>query len=269
MVLELKIDVSQITCYANRGGAGNDLVFGFAMGHGCRLLYAEDYEVDDEPGIPLVWGVLRGSDFVVNDAIENGRNFLYCDHAYFDRGHLKNYRIVLNRYGLGQLRQCPSVRRGGLHVTLSPWRKSGKHVLVCPPTDYFIQAHNCQMWLENTLATLRVHTDRPIIVRQKPDTSISQESLAEQLGNCHALVTHSSNVAIEAIVAGVPVFVESDCAAVGVGETRLERIEYPLTPDRELWLANLAFTQFSFEEIIRGEVIEILNTYLDCPMFSQ
>ena len=256
---------TRVTCYANRGGAGNDLIYGFAHGHGCRLLYAEDYEIGDEPGIPLVWGVLRGSDFIVDDAINNGRNFLYCDHAYFDRGHLKNYRILLNRHGLGNLRNCDFDRQRLLNVRLSPWRKTGSHILVCPPTEYFMNAHHCPMWLENTLSTLQAHTDRPIIVRGKPSADAPQAPLSDQLLDCHALVTHSSNIAVEAIIAGVPAVVHSDCAAISVSESRLDRIEKPKMPDRELWLANLAYTQFTFHEILNGTVIDLINTYHAFP----
>lgn len=259
--MQLSVNSLAVTCYANYGGAGNDLIYAFAQGHGCRLLYAENYEIGDEPGIPLVWGVLRGSDFVVSDAIQQGRHFLYCDHAYFDRGHLKNYRILLDRYGLGDLRLCPSDRFSSLDIHLMPWRKSGAHILVCPPTEYFMKAHYCPNWTANTLSTLSQLTDRPIVVREKPRPDLPQPTLMEQLTDCHALVTHSSNIAIEAVIAGVPVFVDPECAAIAVGEYDLNRIEQPRMPDRELWLFNLSYSQFRFEEVLKGEVLDIIARY--------
>lgn len=254
---------SLVTCHANRGGAGNDLVFGFALGHGCRLAYAEDHVQEAPPGAALVWGVLRGSDDVVRAAIRDDLPFLYCDHAYFRRGHLRNYRVIVNAHATSTLRRCPDDRTARLGATLQPWRKGGRHVLVCPPTDYFLRAHGCPNWLRNTLSTLKHHTDRPIRVRDKPRLGEPSRTLEEDLENCHALVTHSSNVAVEAAVLGVPVFVEPTCAAVGVGRTELEQIEDPWRPDhRELWLANLAHGQFSFEEVLSGSVLPVLADYV-------
>ncbi|MCA3242667.1 MAG: hypothetical protein ING89_15345 [Rubrivivax sp.] len=258
-------DASRVTCFANHSGPGNDLVFGFALGHGCRIARAEDQPYDDAPGTSLVWGVLRGSDSVVKRAIDNRRPFIYCDHAYFHRGHQKNYRATLNGYSTTQLRRCPPTRTAALGVTLTPWRKDGRHVLVCPPTDYFMAAHGCPNWTINTLSTLRRHTDRPIVVRDKPKPGEPARSLQEDLAHCHALVTHSSNVAVEAAVMGVPVFVAPGCAAVGVGLTDVARIETPAMPDRRPWLDNLAFTQFSFEEVLDGRVLGLLREYWDCP----
>lgn len=265
----MRLSGSEITCFANRGGGGNDLIYGFAFAHGCRLKFAEDYLVGDEPGIPLVWGVLRGSDYVVKDAMASDRNYLYCDHSYFHRGHLKNYRITLNSYGLRGLRKCPLDRLKSIDINVSPWRTKGRHILVCPPTDYFMQAHGCPDWLDNTLSTLKASTDRPIIIRNKPVSNQKVPSLSDQLLNCHALVTHSSNVAVEAAVMGVPVFVHADCAASPVGKTSLEEVECPVMPDRELWLANIAYTQFSFKEILHGQVLELISDYISCERIGE
>lgn len=257
------LQASRVTCYANRSGPGNDLVLGFALGHGCRLSYAEDHDFDDMPGTALVWGILRGSDRVVASAVENGRSFLYCDHAYFNRGHLRNYRIILNGHATTRMRDCPDDRTAALGVSLKPWRETGSHILLCPPTDHFLRAHGCPNWVANTLSTLRHCTDRPIVLRNKPKPGEPTRTLEEDLENCHALVTHSSNAAVEAVVAGIPVFVDPACAAIGVGCSDFSRIEHPLTPDRRLWLANLAYTQFSFEEILRGEALSIIRDYWD------
>ena len=65
------------------------------------------------------------------------------------------------------------------------------------------------------------------------------------------LVTHSSTAAVEAVIAGVPVFCEPTCAAAPVGRTDLD-IENPVRPEREAWLAALAWRQFSRDEVSSG-----------------
>ena len=246
-----------VSAYLNKGGGGNGVIHAFAEGIGCRLAYAED-EPEVLSDVPVVWGVLRDSDRILAQAKDQGLYFFYIDHAYFNRGHGKTYRISRNRYEAGPVRKCPDDRAEALGVKLLPWRKGGAEILVCPPTDYFMTAHSCPDWLETTLAELAAVTDRPIVVRQKPKEGETSVPLPKALETAHALVTHSSNVAIEAACMGTPVFVSTASAAAPIGRTDLSQIEDPAYPDRTDWLAHLAYNQFSFEEIADGRAWRML-----------
>jgi hypothetical protein len=246
-----------VSAFLNRGGAGNSVIRAFAQGVGCRIAYAED-EPERLSEIPVVWGVLRDSDRILTQAKAQQLYFFYIDHAYFNRGHRRTYRITRNRYEAGPVRRVPDDRLGALSLEIAPWRKAGREIIVCPPTEYFMLAHGCPDWLETTLETLRNCTDRPIIVRSKPKAGDETVPLATALETAHALVTHSSNVAIEAACLGTPVFVASASAAAAVGRTDLAEIESPAYPDRQAWLAHLAYNQFSFEEIRDGSAWRML-----------
>jgi hypothetical protein len=246
-----------ISAFLNRGGGGNPVVRAFAEGIGCRLAYAED-EPETLSEIPVVWGVLRDSDRILAQAKARQMYFFYIDHAYFDRGHGKSYRITRNRYEAGPIRKCPPDRIGALDIEVKPWRESGHEIIVCPPTEYFMAAHDCADWLETTLETLTEVTERPIVLREKPKPGEAAVPLKTALKTAHALVTHSSNVAIEAACLGTPVFVNPASAAAPVGETDLSKIETPSCPDRDPWLAHLAYNQFSLDEIRSGEAWRLL-----------
>jgi hypothetical protein len=246
-----------MSAFLNRGGAGNPVMRAFSKGVGCRIAYAED-EPEVLRDIPVVWGVLRGSDRILSAAKAQQLYFFYVDHAYFNRGHGKSYRITRNRYEAGPIRRCPGDRLEALEVEVAPWRKGGDEIIVCPPTDYFMQAHGCTDWLEVTLATLRALTDRPIIVRQKPNPGEESVPLPHALRTAHALITHSSNVAIEAACLGTPVFVAPTSAAASIGRTDLNEIENPTYPDRTPWLQHLAYNQFSYDEISDGTAWRLL-----------
>jgi hypothetical protein len=246
-----------IAAFLNRGGGGNPVIRGFAKAVGCRIAYAED-EPAQLRDIPVVWGVLRDTDRIIAQAKAQDLYFFYIDHAYFSRGHGQSYRITRNAYEAGPIRNCPQDRISAFDVTVEPWRKSGREVLVCPPTEYFMKAHSCPDWLETTLAQLRSVTDRPIIVREKPKPGEDVVPLPEALRTAHALVTHSSNVAIEAACLGTPVFVSPSSAAAPIGRTDLADLEKPVYPDRTPWLAHLAYNQFSFEEICDGTAWRLL-----------
>jgi hypothetical protein len=246
-----------MSAFLNRGGGGNPVVRAFAEGVGCRLAYAED-EPDTLSEIPVVWGVLRQSDRIIAQAKASQMYFFYIDHAYFDRGHGKSYRITRSRYEAGPVRKCPPDRIGVLDVEVRPWRKSGREIIVCPPTEYFTAAHDCADWLATTLDALGKASDRPILVREKPKPGEPAIPLTTALKTAHALVTHSSNIAIEAACLGTPVFVNPASAAAPIGETDLSKIETPVYPDRRPWLAHLAYNQFSLDEIRAGDAWRLL-----------
>lgn len=246
-----------IAAFLNRGGGGNPVIRGFAKGVGCRIAYAED-EPERLCDIPVVWGVLRDSDRIVAQAKAQELYFFYIDHAYFNRGHGHAYRITRNGYEAGPIRKCADDRLQALDVALQPWRKAGREIIVCPPTDYFMKAHDCADWLEVALAQLKQITDRPIIIREKPKPGETVVPLPQALSTAHALVTHSSNVAIEAACLGTPVFVSPTSAAASIGRTDLADVEKPVYPDRAPWLAHLAYNQFSFDEICDGTAWRLL-----------
>lgn len=260
--LQLQIPASKLqswmlAAFLNRGGAGNQVIRAFAESVGCRIAFAED-ESAKLSDVPVVWGVLRGSDRILAQAKAQGLYYFYIDHAYFHRGHGRTYRIARNAYEAGPVRKCPSDRLENLGLEVAPWNDAGREIIVCPPTDHFMLAHGCPDWLESTLTSLRSVTDRPLVVRTKPQPGDAAVPIPEALRTAHALVTHSSNVAIEAACLGTPVFVSPTSAAAPIGRTDLAEIENPVRPDRAPWLAHLAYNQFSLDEIRDGSAWRML-----------
>lgn len=153
-------------------------------------------------------------------------------------------------------------------------RANGYHILLAGMGDKGAQAdgYEPEEWERAAIALLRKHTNRPIHYRPKPSwkkarpiegTVLSHRDrpIEEELRNCWAVVTHHSNVAVDAIVAGVPVF----CWA-GVGtefaSRKLADIERPAWPDidRQQWLADIAFTQWSIQEMREGHPWNFLRS---------
>ena len=259
-IAEKDISKKMLYAYLNRGGGGNTVISAVIAGTECRYSYAEDYGSYTE-GIPVCWGVLRNSKKILDDAKCNDQHFIYIDHAYFNRGHGNSYRICVNSYESNTMKSCPHKRSELLNVSLEPWNKQGDKIIVCPPTEYFAEAHLVHGWLHKTLNFLKLHTDRKIVVRKKPKPGENAIPLAEQLKQAHALVTHSSNVAIEAACLGTPVFVSETSAASPIGLTDLSLIETPIYPNRTMWINNLAYCQFNLDEINSGEFLNIINEY--------
>jgi hypothetical protein len=67
-----------------------------------------------------------------------------------------------------------------------------------------------------------------------------------------AVINWSSNPALEAVIAGIPVFVGPSSLAWDVANHSLDQINNPLTPDRTQWLNDYAHTEYTLEEIAQG-----------------
>lgn len=173
------------------------------------------------------------------------------------------YRWHVDSYQMSRVRDVPSDRWAALlpgnnedprPIEVLPWGKGGRHIVVAAPTEPYCRFHALKGWTEQTVATLKTLTDRPIIVRQK-----DAETLQRDLTGAHALVAHGSIAAVEAVILGCPVFVHPDSAAALVGLTDLGQIETPIYPERSPWLNSLAYSQFDEKELCDGTLWRLIE----------
>lgn len=192
------------------------------------------------------------------------RTFIYWDRGYMrrifatwlpagvDGGY---YRWHINGFQMQKIRDIPDDRFKSLDTNASPWVRDGKHIVIAAPTQTYTNFHGIRYWIADTIDALARTTKRQLIIRDKE----SRRPLQDDLKDAHALVTHGSNAAVEAVILGCPVFVHSDSAAALVGQTDLKKIETPLYPDRTKWLSSLAYSQFNEAELIDGTLWKLLT----------
>lgn len=248
-----------VTCYAVAGELTSPR-FAAAFARGAGGVVAGDGRL--RPGPVALFGSPKLLD-LLRQAQHEGRDWYYGDHAFF--GRMLYYRIAVNAWhydGAPDSIEAEPRRLARLKVKIQPWRRGGGHVLLCPPDARFAayRGFDAALWLGNVLETLGRHTDREIRIRERTAST----PLAQDLVDCWALVTHSSNAAVEAALAGVPVFVTAPCGARWVSSGPLERIERPLRPsDREAWAARLASHQWTLDEIASGKAYAKLRLARD------
>jgi hypothetical protein len=146
-------------------------------------------------------------------------------------------------------------------------RRTGTNILIAVPDDKpcIFYGIDKQSWLDNTIDTIKAHTHRPIVIRQRDPNRQNRivNSLSEALQDAHALVTFNSNAATEAVMMGVPSFVLAPChAAKPVANTDLRQIDNPWWPDTDLlyqWACSLAYGQFHVSEMRNGTAHRILD----------
>jgi hypothetical protein len=248
--------------YKKNAHHGEAIVEGFQA----RRVPVENARIEGD-GIHIVGGLQFGSLDLMIELRANPKPYLFMDRAYFGGGPGTNMlRIVPNAY---QHNKMPEVERWARNKQpiISEWQYShplhGKFVMVVPPSAAICLLFDLGDWLKDTIHQLAQITDRPVYVSYKGDG----QPLQDRLKKCHVVVTWTSNVAVEAICAGVPAIVSRHSAAAPVaGDIQLmdqHSIEYPKYPDtktRQTWANGLTWGQFSLEEIRSGVARKIIES---------
>lgn len=211
------------------------------------------------PGGVAMYGFLRGLLPMLRQAQAERRAWVYADRGYFGATYNGDYsgyfRVTRNRLQHDGSGEYSPARWQQLDLQIQPWRKDGGHVLVCPPGEVFsesIGGFKAAAWLASVQQQLARSTDREVRIRNKPAAE-AYRTLQQDLQGCHALVTYMSNAAVEALLAGVPVFCLGPSAAQSMGKTDLAQIESPAYPDdRPRWAAALAANQWTLAELAAG-----------------
>lgn len=272
-----------IECILPNSGYGNLIIKDAATGFGVKPM---NMKLEPCDGLTVTYGILRGTEILLRNCMEQKKDFLYIDHAYFLRGHnngIKSYyRTILNDLHCNYIDDNPDDERlKKFGVKVKDWRKNGTYVLVCPPTDAVINFYGVSDWLDNVMRDIRKYTDRPIKIkfkktsikinekykireynkfyREKYKEYVCDLPIEEDFKNTWCLITFSSNIALEAILNGIPVICGKECCAYPVAQHDLSQIENPIYPDIYKWLCTLANKQFSREEMMTGYAWEFLG----------
>lgn len=278
--------------YRNWGEQG--IVEAFLRGlekHGQAFTIISKYDFNPnqiDPESVVFTGRLAASDGILRTCLSKGARFIYFDKGYIHRGWgVKNKRYIrFSVNGLHPLEYFQNVPRppdrwNRLKVPMRPFRGTGSHVIFAGCTSKFANFHDFDPvdYARAIVKTVKQWTGRPVLYRPKPGdrnspvdnpvegTTLSNHhrTIEEELQNAHALVTFSSNAAIDAILAGVPAFVLGPGIAKPISNTDLSRIEDPCFPpekEQRQFFYDLAYCQWNGREIEKGLVWENLKEIL-------
>ena len=252
---------------------GNDeYIEMFARGCGAHPTVLETWRYEDSADPLVIRGIMKHK--IIKRCWQDRRDFLYMDSGYFGNsvsatnphGWKLWHRIVPNNLQHGDIVPRPADRWQQHGIRLQPWR-SGRKILIAAPDEKpcVFYGIDLEQWISDTVATLKQHTDREIVVRARTKNRQQRldDSFAQALTDVHAVVTFNSVAATESIIQGVPVFVLAPCnAAMPVANRDLSQIDTPWLPDRdtvEAWVHHLAYGQFHVNELRSGRAREILG----------
>lgn len=253
--------------------------------HGHTVTY-NDLSAD----IPVIWSVLWNGRMYKNKKIWDLYRSRKKPVVVLEVGSIKRnttWKVGINGinrdayFGNGS---NDNTRSKYLGVSLAPWRTHGEHILICCQHSKSHQWHNMPLtadWISDTIAEIRKHSDRPIIVRPHPRDQII--SLNKKFKNVSiqmpkkisraddfdltfkqawAVINHNSNPGPQSIINGVPAIVSDSSLAYPVAEHLLSNIENPIMPDRQQWVNDYAWTEYTIDEIADGLPLRQLTPML-------
>ena len=225
-----------------------------------------------------MYGILAGSGEIYKRCEQEKKDFYFMDHGYFTNAHDKPHwlRITKNAHCQTKLTNTnPDRYEKYFKRELKPWQKDGKKILVLPPTNAVAGFFNATGWLDETVKVLKENTDRPIEVREKPyNPTIATDHVGATVkvdeptnhqpsiswNEYFACVTYNSTTFIESFTNGVPVFCDPNvCGATPIAGTDFTKIEKPRYEDRVALFSNLAYNNWTMEEMSNGTAWDMLN----------
>lgn len=257
-----------VTCYVDRHKKRTYQVLRqFAYPINARMAYIPEIS-RWEKDIGVFFGVSDTTKEVFDRQRDNNLPWIYIDNGYFkprisqyEAGDKKPfYRATYNALQMNKIIDTTEERWERLGLELNEPKPRGDEILFCPPHDLFCRLvlgiDNHLQYRDRCMALLQQYTDRPINVRVKPRWAEEEPPpLVEDFAKAHIVVTVLSNVAVEAILYGLPVLLLDDRSAAHPLTTQVENIEtpylwtYPMAYD---WACNLANHQWTLEEMRKG-----------------
>lgn len=245
----------------------------FAVGSNAAITPLETWQYEDSTDPLVLRGIMKHK--IIKRCWEDGRKFRYMDTGYFGnrpsssnpQGWKHWHRIVPNNLQHSDVLKRPDDRWRQHNIELKKYQGPGDRILIAAPDEKPCSFYGLTLdsWLNDTIAEIKKHTDRPIVIRERPASRSARKTQPAEhwLHGVHALVTFNSTAATEAVMSGVPTFVTAPCnAAMPVANTDLSKIDNPWFPDQDqvyAWACHLAYGQFHIKELASGLAAKILN----------
>lgn len=264
---------------------------GFAThGDTCEVIKCKEFKgVQPDTELALFIGFSRKRREIMDAHHKRGVRVLILDKALIRNENKSDYnRVCMD--GMTPLRYLMRERRDGmrwerLYQPLYPRRQGLSH-----PDYYYVYANNSQMVhdfvglgdhymrMRETIASMRkvVGPGPRMMYRPKrtlPECpkraeyklSLHPETIEECLQWARGLVTYTSNCAVNSIMRGIPTVCLRPCAASPVAMRNISELEAPTFPSddaRLQWLHNLAWCQWTDEEIEQGHMWHFIKEEL-------
>ena len=275
----LNLTGMKFSLFTNNGPLNSPLVWEAVKAGLNRLGHSVD-ENNLDTDIPVIWSLLWNGRMLKNKSVWNTFRQQHKKVLVIEVGGIKRnitWKVGINginRAGeFGPLNNNDS-RVKQFELSLRPWRTEGDHILLClqhDKSEQWASMPPLEKYVKDTVEKIRQYTDRKIVVRPHPRCPLKNMPVLNNVGyeiprqikntyddfdlnfaNAWAVISHSSNPGIHAVLNGIPAFVSEESLAYDVGNPDFSTIASPKTPDRQQWLNDYTHTEWTIEEIAQG-----------------
>lgn len=249
-----------INLYVNpRKSNSADMLKAFADG---LKAHGESFQVvtdgDYRQGIGVFYGVQEETLGAWTKCRRMGTGFYLIDNGYF-RSRWKggdHYRITKNDWQVTGHGKSNGARWRALGLELKPWRKMQGRPLIALQSAWWYEIRNTTFlaWKESVMAKMKAAGWPEPVIRPK-----FEHKHPIEWDKVSVVVTHASNVAVDAALEGIPAVCTTRCAG-GFADAKIEQWpNLPVIQDREAWASVLADNQFSVQEMRNGTAWRMLK----------
>lgn len=253
--------------YKNKGLEYDSYLTSFILGSGGKI---SNWDIEESTDSALVIrGLGGGSRKALRHCWNTGRTYYAIDTGYLGNDKKKLWHRVTknNLQNLG-----PIIDRPGDRLKRLDWKfkkfSSGRHILICPPSDKVMDLWNQpdpKTWTEMVITELKKYTDRPVKVRLKPLRSerVTTQTIEMALDeDIYCLITYNSIAATEALLYGKPAIALGPNAAQVLCNNKLSQVEdlhIPSRDEMDAFVRHLSYCQFTVSEMQDGTAWRIVN----------
>jgi hypothetical protein len=257
----------------------------------CKKNGHEIIENSYDADVAIIWSVLWHARMMRNELVWNhyrskNKPVVVLEVGALDRGRLWKVGVNgINGSGYFGPKGMDSSRRKMLDINIKSWKQS-TDILIClqhSKSDQWKGMPAIEHWLDNIIGKLRKKSDKKIVVRSHPRHQIKLNhnykdlifdypkslnsvddsiNFKNALNSVWAVINWNSNPGVIAALNGIPVFTGPTNLAAPVANLDFDMIENPSMPDREQWANDLAYTEWTVDEIAKGEPLERIYSAL-------
>lgn len=249
----------------------------------------EDYErPDPDVDVACIWGVKRPSSRFMKEHKAAGIGTLMFDKGFSRRppDRRDRYRVSANAFqptAYMQKWKMPGDRFRKTGVQFNSMKTellASDHILIVGSSQkahaWFphVQPTDAMQYYRTLVRNLRQFTDRKIIWRPKPSWraaepiegttfSTKPRTLGDELHFAAAAIVTASGASFETLADGTPTYVMPgfENIADGIAGISLKDIDSPMEIDNDArwqWCSNVAYTEWTIEELKEGQWLELL-----------
>jgi hypothetical protein len=280
----------KFSLWTNHGALNSKPVFD-AFANGAKSLGYDVAWNDPVSDVDVIWSVLWNGRMAKNKDIWDRNLAQSKPTLVLEVGGIKRgttWKVGLNGinrdayFGPGD---NDSTRSSSLGLSVKPWRTNGEFILIAGQHEKSEQWRNqprMSRWVMETIESIQAQTDRPILFRPHPRCRLdaietqyknvyrqeprqipgSYDDFDMGFNNVYCTVSWTSNPGIHSVIEGVPAYTSTSSLAWPVSIKSLTNLDNLPLPDRQQWLNDYAWTEFTIEEISQGLPLKRLTDKL-------